>query len=86
MLSSRSIEMNQLTLKIDDSSLAWLYNLLASVFAGVIREYVCSSLKDLLGAQSAELLGTVNNTVCDYWPVIHRMFNVSHINYILMSV
>ncbi len=76
VLSSRLIDMNQLTLKIDDSSLAWLYNLLASVFAGVIKEYVCASLKDLLGAQSAELLGTVNNTVCDYWPLMYRMFKV----------
>ena len=68
--------MNSLTIKIDDSSLSWLYNLLASVFTGVIRDYVCTSLKDMLGQQSASLLGSINSTAVTYWPMIHKVLKV----------
>jgi hypothetical protein len=76
IMSSRTINMNSLSLKIDDSSLAWLYNLLASVFTGVIRDYVCTSLKDMLGQQSASLLGSINSTAVNYWPLIHKILKV----------
>lgn len=75
-MSSRTITMNSLSLKIDDSSLAWLYNLLASVFTGVIRDYVCTSLKDMLGQQSSSLLGSINSTAVNYWPLIHKILKV----------
>lgn len=68
--------MESLSIKIDDSSLAWLYNLLASVFTGIIRDYVCASLKDMLGQQSAALLGKVNKTAVTYWPIIHKILKV----------
>lgn len=68
--------MESLSIKIDDSSLAWLYNLLASVFTGIIRDYVCASLKDMLGQQSAVLLAKVNKTAVTYWPIIHKILKV----------
>jgi hypothetical protein len=75
-LSSRHISMESLSIKIEDSSLSWLYNLLASVFTGIIRDYVCASLKDMLGQQSAVLLGGVNKTAVTYWPFIHKILKV----------
>jgi hypothetical protein len=68
--------MESLSIKIEDSSLSWLYNLLASVFTGIIRDYVCASLKDMLGQQSAVLLGGVNKTAVTYWPFIHKILKV----------
>jgi hypothetical protein len=38
VLSSKVITMESLELNIENSTLAWLYNLLASVFAGIILE------------------------------------------------
>lgn len=69
--------MECLSIKIEDSSLSWLYNLLASVFTGIIRDYVCASLKDMLGQQSAVLLGGVNKTAVTYWPFIHKILKVA---------
>jgi hypothetical protein len=76
VLSSRFISMESLSIKIEDSSLSWLYNLLASVFTGIIRDYVCASLKDMLGQQSSALLGKVNKTAVTYWPFIHKILKV----------
>ena len=76
IMSSRSINMDSLNIKIDDSSLSWLYNLLASVFTGVIRDYVCTSLKDMLGQQSSSLLGSINSTAVSYWPLLHKIVKV----------
>jgi hypothetical protein len=76
ILSSRHIAMESLSIKIEDSSLSWLYNLLASVFTAIIRDYVCASLKDTLGQRSAALLGKVNKSAVTFWPFIHKILKV----------
>ena len=76
IMSSQTIQIQNLSLKIDDSSLAWLYNLLASVFEGIIRDYVCKSLQDMLTTRCSTLLGLVNSTAVNYWPVIRGILKV----------
>jgi hypothetical protein len=76
IMTSQSINIQNLSLKIDDSSLAWLYNLLASVFEGIIRDYVCKSLQDMLTTRCSTLLGMVNSTAVNYWPVIQGILKV----------
>jgi hypothetical protein len=77
VLSGRHISMETLDLNIEDSTLAWLYNLLASVFAGLIKEYVCNSLRDVVASHSAMLLGTINGMTSSYWPVIKQILDVT---------
>ena len=76
IMTSQDINIENLSLKIDDSSLAWLYNLLASVFEGIIRDYVCKSLKEMLTNRCSTLLGLVNSTAVNYWPVIQGILKV----------
>jgi hypothetical protein len=76
IMTSQDIKIQTLSLKIDDSSLAWLYNLLASVFEGIIRDYVCKSLKEMLVTRCSTLLGLVNSTAVNYWPVIQGILKV----------
>jgi hypothetical protein len=76
IMTSQNINIENLSLKIDDSSLAWLYNLLASVFEGIIRDYVCKSLQDMLTTRCSTLLGLVNSTAVNYWPVIQGILKV----------
>lgn len=73
VLSSKVIAMESLELNIEDSSLSWLYNLLASVFSGLIREYVCTSLRDVVSAHSAMLLGSVNSVAAKNWAAIKQI-------------
>jgi hypothetical protein len=73
VLSSKVIAMESLQLNIEDSSLSWLYNLLASVFSGLIREYVCTSLRDVVSAHSAMLLGSVNSVASKNWAAIKQI-------------
>lgn len=77
VLSGRYISMESLDLNIENSNLAWLYNLLASVFAGLIKEYVCNSLKDVVAAHSAMLLGSINGMTSTYWPLIKQLLDVT---------
>lgn len=77
VLSGRYISMESLELNVENSTLAWLYNLLASVFAGLIKEYVCNSLKDVVASHSAMLLGSINGMTSSYWPLIQKILNVT---------
>ena len=77
MLSSRHISMESLDLNIENSNLAWLYNLLASVFAGLIKEYVCNSLRDVVASHSAMLLGSINGMTSGYWPLIKQIMSIT---------
>ncbi len=77
VLSSKLIFMQSLELNIENSQLAWLYNLLASVFAGLIKDYVCASLKDVVGTHSAMLLGGINSMTSSYWPAIKQILSVT---------
>ena len=69
--------MESLDLNIENSTLAWLYNLLASVFSGLIKEYVCNSLKDVVATHSANLLGSINGMTSNYWPMIKQIMNIT---------
>ena len=83
VMSSSEITMDNLSLKIDDSSLSWLYNLLASVFSSVIKEYVCVSLRDMLIGESCTLVSGVNSTAVNCWPMIHQYVKVRYPIYVM---
>ena len=76
IMTSQSIDIEHLSLKVDDSSLSWLYNLLASVFEGIIRDYVSKNLQEMLTNRCSTLLELVNSTAVNYWPVIQNILKV----------
>ena len=47
--------MEELSLVVDNSYLSWLYNVLATLFSQVIRDYLVKQLLDNLLAQMSHL-------------------------------
>jgi len=58
-------------------SMAWLYNILASLFRQQIREYIITSLSDSIMENAEGLLGTFNGFVRTSWPVLSAATNAN---------
>ena len=76
VLSDCTIEIENLSLEIDNSSFSWLYNALISVFSSVIKEYVRSSIRDIIHSSSAYLLSIINGAVGEYWSLIKQILSI----------
>jgi hypothetical protein len=61
VLSSKHVSISTLSLKVDGCAMAWLYNLLASLFAEGIREYIVKTLHETLSDNMADLLTALNH-------------------------
>jgi Ran GTPase-activating protein (RanGAP) involved in mRNA processing and transport len=76
-LASHNISMQEFTIAVDNSYLSWLYNLIASLFGQIIRDYLVQQLLDNLLAQMSHLLDTLNLYASGHWPMILRMTGVT---------
>lgn len=76
VLSDCSIEIENLSLEIDNSSFSWLYNALISVFSSVIKDYVRTSIRDIIHSSSAYLLSIINGAVGEYWSLIKQILSI----------
>lgn len=75
ILSTCSITIENLTLVTENNSFSWLFNILATVFSNVIKDYVSSCLKDIILSSSGSLLDIMNATIGNQWPLIRRVLS-----------
>lgn len=76
VLSSKKVSIAKIELKVDECKYAWLYNLLASLFAESIREYITKSLSETLTDNMSVLLGMLNDFTGSSWPVLAKITNI----------
>lgn len=76
VLSSKKVSIAKIELKVDECKYAWLYNLLASLFAESIREYITKSLSETLTDNMSVLLGMLNDFASSSWPILARITNI----------
>ena len=65
-----------LTVPPSSSPLGWLLTVLATVFAGVVREFLCRQLESVVRAQAAPLLSAINSAASVGAPLLGRLLNV----------
>lgn len=68
--------MQGLDLKIEGgtSALTWVYNLLVSVFAELIKQYLTAALQDVIQENAGDLLDTLNGLMTPaIWPMLLRV-------------
>ena len=56
-----AVVLARIDLKVDDNAMAWLYNLLASLFSDTIREYITRTVLDTLEDNILDLLDVLND-------------------------
>ena len=69
--SDCTIEEMELELKSDGMS--WLYNLMTTLFNGVLRDYVVKAVLTALQDSSGYLLETLNKNLAPHWPIVLKM-------------
>lgn len=60
VLSTRTVTLDRLDLKVANCRMAWLINLLTRLFASTISTYVCRALQQQLDGHASDLLGAMN--------------------------
>lgn len=77
VLNSMEIEIKQeLKITVQGSWFSAVYNLLASVFAELIREYLAKTMESKLLGHMIKLLKTLNDQVDEYWPLIFQLLDI----------
>ncbi|CAI5709925.1 unnamed protein product [Hyaloperonospora brassicae] len=77
VLNSMRIEISQeLKLTVQGSWFSAIYNILASVFAELIREYLAKTMETKLLKHTIKLLGILNKQMDDYWPLIFQLLDI----------
>jgi hypothetical protein len=77
VLNSMEIEIREeLKLTVQGSWFSAVYNLLASVFAELIREYLAKTMESKLLGHMIRLLTTLNNQMDQYWPLVFQLLDI----------
>ncbi|KAF1319402.1 hypothetical protein FI667_g13175, partial [Globisporangium splendens] len=77
VLNSMEIEIKQeLKITVQGSWFSAVYNLLASVFAELIREYLAKTMESKLLGHMIKLLKTLNDQMDEYWPLIFQLLDI----------
>ncbi|KAG7396740.1 hypothetical protein PHYBOEH_001864 [Phytophthora boehmeriae] len=77
VLNSMKIEIRQeLKLTVQGSWFSAVYNMLTSLFAELIREYLAKTMESKLLKHMIKLLGTLNKQMDEYWPLIFQLLDV----------
>uniref|UniRef100_M4BQN0 PDZ domain-containing protein n=1 Tax=Hyaloperonospora arabidopsidis (strain Emoy2) TaxID=559515 RepID=M4BQN0_HYAAE len=77
VLSSMRIEIRQeLKLTVQGSWFSAVYNMLASLFAELIREYLAKTMETKLLKHIIKLLGILNKQMDEYWPFIFQLLDI----------
>ncbi|ETW07582.1 hypothetical protein H310_02064 [Aphanomyces invadans] len=77
-ISSIEIEIKEdLTLKINGSWFSSVYNILASLFKDLIKDYIASTLEGSLIDHVVSLVTVLNTFMMDYWPMLLQLLNVT---------
>lgn len=58
--SGLAVSLARINLKVDDTSMAWVYNLLASLFAETIKDYITKTVMDTIEDNIVDLLDILN--------------------------
>ena len=77
VIAQKDISIDQLKLVVENSSISWLVNMLASVFGEIIKGYVCTQLEESLVTGSSALLGNVNGVVGEHWGTVGKLLQIS---------
>ncbi|CAH0476240.1 unnamed protein product [Peronospora belbahrii] len=76
-LSSIKIEIRQgLKLSVQGSWFSAVYNMLTSLFAELIREYLAKTMETKLLKHTIKLLDTLNKQMDEYWPLIFQLLDI----------
>ncbi|KAL3658759.1 hypothetical protein V7S43_016128 [Phytophthora oleae] len=77
VLNSMTIEIRQeLKLSVQGSWFSAVYNMLTSLFAELIREYLAKTMETKLLKHMIKLLGTLNKQMDEYWPLIFQLLDI----------
>ncbi|RLN14835.1 hypothetical protein BBJ28_00010675 [Nothophytophthora sp. Chile5] len=77
VLNSMEIEIRQeLKLTVQGSWFSAVYNMLTSVFAELIREYLAKTMETKLLKHMIKLLSTLNKQMDEYWPLIFQLLDI----------
>lgn len=77
VLNSMEIEIREeLKLTVQGSWFSAVYNLLASVFAELIREYLAKTMESKLLGHMIRLLTTLNQQMDQYWPLVFQLLDI----------
>ncbi|GMI01591.1 hypothetical protein TrLO_g10221 [Triparma laevis f. longispina] len=72
-LHDRQCTMESMSLQVKGDGLSWLYNMLTSLFKGLLKEYVIKTVLEAITNSSGYLLEALNEQLAPYWPLIMRM-------------
>ena len=76
-LNERSCTIESMNLNLKGDSMSWLYNMLASLFKNLLKEYVVKTVMEALSNSSGYLLETLNSTLSVHWPLLLKMSKLS---------
>ncbi|ETI54633.1 hypothetical protein L917_02384 [Phytophthora nicotianae] len=77
VLNSMTIEIRQeLKLTVQGSWFSAVYNMLTSLFAELIREYLAKTMETKLLKHMIKLLSTLNKQMDEYWPLIFQLLDI----------
>ncbi|DBA03088.1 TPA: hypothetical protein N0F65_003335 [Lagenidium giganteum] len=77
VLNSIEIEIRQeLKITVQGSWFSAIYNLLASLFAEVIRDYIARTMENKLLAHMINLLTTLNTQMDKYWSLVFQILDI----------
>ena len=76
-LNDRDCTIERMKVDIKGDSLSWLYNMLASLFKNLLKEYVTKTVVEAISDSSGYLLETLNENLAMYWPLILKMSDFS---------
>ena len=76
-LNDRDCKIEKMKVDIKGDSLSWLYNMLASLFKNLLKEYVMKTVVEAISDSSGYLLETLNENLAMYWPLILKMSDLS---------
>ncbi|CAH0492045.1 unnamed protein product [Peronospora farinosa] len=77
VLSSITIDIRQeLKLTVQGSWFSAVYNVLTTLFAELIREYLAKTMETKLLKHTIKLLGTLNKQMNEYWPLIFQLLDI----------
>ena len=62
-LRTQEVKMAALQLTVEGAAYSWLYNLLCSLFAELIKYYLEAALMDLIRENAGELLDSINGFI-----------------------
>jgi hypothetical protein len=77
-LHDRACAIEQVDLVLQgESRLTWIFNKLASLFKGVLRDYVVKTILNILMSKSGYILEQLNTNLAPYWGLILKTASLS---------